>query len=229
MEEYYRTQQALIRKTLEENAWLNALPISPADLETLRNVQGVYEVRHDDCPELGTHHRIWLIWDYDRLWGRFQFDPLQGMFLIDPGLDPTRWDAETGCSPPLPFEWMGSAAARLFEREELDSIASEIRINPRTKTLEGHFGFMWGEGWPGPGKMAFHATRLEQDDQHHSGYSTSLEDTVREWDSYLMHGDVRVRQSLSAEELEVELRGRDKACARVSENSHAEVDDESGF
>ncbi|PYI33510.1 hypothetical protein BP00DRAFT_493743 [Aspergillus indologenus CBS 114.80] len=223
----HRARQAHVRKTLEENAWLNALPIPATDLQALRGLQGLYEVRIDRCPWLGASLRLWLMWDYDRLWGRFTFTPLEGVFLIDPAFTTEQCDPATGFSPSLPVEWMGWAECDAWDVDETGTIPSEMRINPRTKTLEGEFGFMWGSGWPGPGTLSFRATRLPEVENPDRGDVIDLEDIVCEWGRRGPYYELeRVRQQLSPEELEASLHERDDALARAREESMTEEDGE---
>ncbi|PYI14034.1 hypothetical protein BO99DRAFT_451202 [Aspergillus violaceofuscus CBS 115571] len=225
-------QQARMRNFLEENAWLNALPISASDLNALRSIQGLYEVRIDKCPWLGASLRLWLIWDYDRLWGSFTFTPLEGVFLIEPAYTIEDCDPATGFSPSLPVRWIGWAGPNGFDREDTSTIPSGMRINPWKKTLEGEFGFMWGCGWPGPGTVSFRATRLPGVEDLGWQGIIDLEDIVGEWAQREPYGEKeRIRQTLSPEELEAELHERDAArvWARAGEeslNEEAGEDDE---
>ncbi|RAK81413.1 uncharacterized protein BO72DRAFT_492244 [Aspergillus fijiensis CBS 313.89] len=201
----HHAQQARTRKFLEENAWLNALPISASDRHALRSIQGLYEVRIDK--------------------------PLEGVFLIDPAFTIQQCDPATGFSPSLPVEWMSWAEDDGWGREETSCIPSEMRIKPWTKTLEGEFGFMWGSGWPGPGTMSFRATRLPEVENPVRRDVNFVEDIVREWGRrgppyYELE---IIRQTLSPEELRAELRNRDDALAWAREeslNEQADKDDE---
>ncbi|OJJ98485.1 hypothetical protein ASPACDRAFT_61991 [Aspergillus aculeatus ATCC 16872] len=204
----HRAQQARMRKFLEENAWLNALPISASDRHALRIIQDLYEVRIDN----------------------FTFSPLEDVFLIDPAFTIEQCDPATGSSPSLPVEWIGWAGSSGFDREDRSTISSEMRINPRKKTLQGKFGFIWGGGWPGPGTVSFRATRLPEVESFGWQGMIDLEDIVGEWAQREPYGEKeRMRQTLSPEELEVELHERDAARAWAREeslNAEAGEDDE---
>ncbi|CEL09375.1 hypothetical protein ASPCAL12511 [Aspergillus calidoustus] len=192
----------LAARTRSQNSWLKDYEY---DLSQLKSVQRTWQIQLTSFPDIGFAFRIYLLWDYDRLWGVFNLGHTEGAMLIDPGF---RLSSADDDPQQLSFTWRGVRVNDPGTSIHDPSIAKgKIWMNPCHQKLVGYFDHIAGNGMAGGDRCHFRGKPVFGPPV----VPYSLDDVLTDWDEYGPPGEVAdIRQDLPMDELEAELRRRDR-------------------